>query len=206
MIIVVLGCPRSGTSAITGFLHHLGIPMRDRKSTHEWEYDQYEDEDFATFADYILGKVVGPYISIQTEMDRFTRLIDDRIEKFGKLWGWKHPQTVWYIKWFHHLIPDPYYIYIKRNKKDALDSIERMREKYPEVTNANEGEAEIIYNTYEKKIDTFLSTFEPWCDIIQYEDLISEPERFANAFIGLLELPEENRDKAVRFIYEGTKR
>ncbi len=97
--IVVLGCPRSGTSMIAGMLRHLGIYMGERIKA-----DKHEDID-------ILWQPV----------DKVIKVIHKR-NKERTVWGWKDPNCAKYIDHVLPIIVNPQFIYIVRNEQDAIES------------------------------------------------------------------------------------
>ncbi|HIP96544.1 MAG TPA: hypothetical protein EYH32_04935 [Anaerolineae bacterium] len=97
--VLVLGPHRSGTSAVAGVLHHLGVVMGERLlgPGRGNERGHYEDAEFLALHERIIGDWHNPpgpntlserYASARGEYERLVRVRNERY----RLWGIKDPR------------------------------------------------------------------------------------------------------------------
>lgn len=99
---VVLGAPRGGTSLLAGSLHSAGVFMGP---VHRLG-GQYEDPDF---------KIP---IRVAKRGNEAERLLLPRIVERNAQhpsWGWKVPNSIYYIRQVQHLLINPTYLFIYRD-------------------------------------------------------------------------------------------
>lgn len=186
--IVVLTPGRTGSSAIAGALHFLGVPMGDR----EENLDNIE-RDFAPvglFEDTVFWEINrqtwGKEIDETTSLASYAYLIWKRYDM--PIWGLKDPQAVHCFECFAPLLPDLHIIISTREKEECIQSFlkafgggEYLDELCPDdcteeqyVRGLIQERLEIIDNI--KKLDRY-----PFISI-DYGDLIKNPV----GWIGLL--------------------
>ncbi len=106
--------------------------LRDRKFLNK--FGSYEAMDFVITNYYILA--------LSGELSHFKKNNDHKIEILVRywsnniknlikkneapLWGWKDPSTIYTIPYIHEYLTNPYYICLKRNINDIVDSILRV--------------------------------------------------------------------------------
>ena len=105
---VVIGCPRGGTSLIAGALYHAGVDMGDFKTA------QYEDPDFKV----PLKEIKGPS---NKWLSRVTEVISVRNSE-KRVWGWKVPNSIYYIEKIRHLLINPVFIFVYRDPLEVAKS------------------------------------------------------------------------------------
>jgi hypothetical protein len=94
--VIVLGPPRSGTSAIAGMLHQMGVHMGDNLMPAN-RYNPlgfFEDLDFVIFQSKLCQSTVEPMIdpavSPQERID-YRNLLKEKMKR--EIWGFKDPRT-----------------------------------------------------------------------------------------------------------------
>lgn len=135
--VIVLGQHRSGTSAIAGILHHLGIPMGTpgvvESATHTvdgWpafdsnKHGQFEDDDFVKIFDDGHGAWACPiwWVIPPKTMQATKELVEKREEKH-ELWGLKSPQLCYTLTYLLDYLEDPVVIAIQRDFYDMTASL-----------------------------------------------------------------------------------
>ena len=118
--VIVLGLYRSGTSAVAGVLHHLGVMMGERFDEPSTANPKgyFEDLDFKDFHKQIMeGKDVD---------EDYVNLIKAREAKYD-LWGVKDPQLCSLLpKLTENLSVDHYLINVERPINEVADSLVRQ--------------------------------------------------------------------------------
>lgn len=98
---VVLGCPRGGTSLLSGALNATGIYMGETATA------QYEDKAFKV-----------PLADVRRDPNIEARLlpvIQERNRRH-RFWGWKLPNNIYYIQQIRHLLVNPVFIFVYRDE------------------------------------------------------------------------------------------
>jgi len=135
--VIVLGQHRSGTSAIAGILHHLGIPMGTpgniESATHlvdGWpafdsnKYGQFEDNDFVKIFDKGHGAWELPvWWAYSEETGQATKDLVKKREYDHELWGLKTPQLCYTLMYLLDYLKDPVVIATTRNYDDMVASL-----------------------------------------------------------------------------------
>lgn len=100
--IVVLGCPRSGTSLVAGILHKSGVDMGARFHTGYHPANPagfYENNDFANANETLLHRLGIDYLTPLSEEEVASIPYHDEVFRLfvrnaQNAWGWKCPRTV----------------------------------------------------------------------------------------------------------------
>lgn len=104
--VVVLGAPRGGTSMVAGALRSLGVFMGPPDQLGH----QHEDPAFR-YRERTLGEMVATVQQRDAE---------------HAVWGWKLPNTIYYIEKLHKHLRNPHYLVVYRNPAStALSSATR---------------------------------------------------------------------------------
>jgi hypothetical protein len=159
MIVVILCAPRSGSSAVAQFFYDIGCRMyltHDDEDVKEWGYERYEDSEMSEFGNAMSD--LGDNEQV-TELNKykFRKLIEARIGI--DLWGWKDPNTIWYIDKFYSILEeydDVRYVWVKRDKRKAGESLKRMYDKIIGTTASKLRTHINVYELYQDKITKFL--------------------------------------------------
>ena len=164
--IIVLGAPRSGTSAVAGILHNLGVFMAkhfgdlpDKDNPRGY----YEDRDF-----------------IDLHTARVCELIDDETligtakfflsirRSLNARYGWKELRTINFYHIYKELCPNAKVIYAHR--ADERKAISSISEKF----DVSEKDAQTVYYTSKDVFELqFMPNFE--CASIKLEDIRENP-------------------------------
>lgn len=204
--IIVLGIYRSGTSLITGTLHHLGIDVgRHENLTHPTKNPKgfWECEDCMEVS-VKLRKLCGDKTvynvdrgDIHTVIDNESanKIVKEYIDKRNTkdVWAVKDPKMLPFFELFLKYLDNPYIIFIRRNKDSVIKSWQTIK---PSMAN-------MIPSTYERHLDMmdkYLSLIKgrkiPYLEIDYTEhinDPLSSAQKMAD-FVGV-----ENNPKAAEF-------
>lgn len=97
-VVPILGIHRGGTSAVAGFLYHLGLFMGDRLlgPGHGNPTGHWEDLDFVELNDALIGNWKDPSVD-RAEPDMLVEQWKELIvaREIHGIWGFKDPRTVW---------------------------------------------------------------------------------------------------------------
>ena len=125
----VVGAHGGGTSLVAGMLDALGIDMHYNPNARVKDYLNYEDSDWVRVNIQILRDSDGRWNNVPAEIKpfspRFKTVVTSLIalRETNQQWGFKDPRTALTIGLLHPLLPDPHYIYIKRDLEGVARSI-----------------------------------------------------------------------------------
>ena len=186
--VVVLGMHRSGTSMVSGILQKLGIFMgeRFRDADAHNENGYFEDLDWRDINKAILMALGGtwynpPRQNLVDKTSIHSELICDLIESREKysVWGFKDPRTCITIPIISKHLPNPLYVYVRREPRDVVMSLMKraqLRGYYREPESWLE-----LVNDYERRIKDFLSMGNDFTTVT-YEQITEDPD---NQVMGL---------------------
>jgi hypothetical protein len=131
--IIILGMHRSGTSALAGVLHIMGINMGERfVSGPDNPKGHWEDIDFRQLNGQILHHFNGSWDKPPRDINfgdslihyQTKNLINIKQEKNkDNLWGWKDPRTALTYPFYRPYLKNPYVIRVHRNHKNIAKSL-----------------------------------------------------------------------------------
>jgi hypothetical protein len=142
--VVVVSMPRSGSSLLSGLLHRLGVWMGREEDLsigkHLNKQGCYENQTFISLNENILFQAnMLPDISRRLEDDKeimgsavksFEEGIKQAIkENEREVWGFKNPNIIYSLPYFHQYLANPYYIRIDRDIDSTVRSILRTAER-----------------------------------------------------------------------------
>lgn len=194
--ILVMGIPRSGTSAVAGVLHRLGVPMGKNLVPANATINPagfFEDNDFVSLHGSVTGLDVGHWKRLaQVEpvlpgklLARYAALIESR-NQAHELWGLKDMRVCHFMRQFVNLADNIKVVEVVR----CPVSVIRSMRAYPGIDLTLE-EALQIYSDWAGLVTLALETI---CGAgtamarIRYEALVTEPEHMVDqiaAFVGL---------------------
>ena len=131
----VMGSHGGGTSLVAGMLDALGVGMhynpKARIRVRHKYYLNYEDTEFVVLNARILAAAGGKWdkppqlVKVLSAQADFEARIKDLIVKRSdsELWGFKDPRTALTVRLYHSWLPNPQYIYVKREVEDVVQSI-----------------------------------------------------------------------------------
>lgn len=122
--ILVLGVARSGTSAVAGALHHLGVHMLDieKASTQQVSPNPrgtFEDENFLTLG---LQLQKNGFSASETIKKSYLELIARRRQQYA-LWGFKDPRSMFALEHFLEYLGDSRAVLVRRNAEATRRSL-----------------------------------------------------------------------------------
>lgn len=106
----VLGCPRGGTSMVSGLLSQMGVPMGATP-------DDPNQEDTA-FTTHSGRRRIFTHAEDRDEREEYLRHISGVIEKRNiskPVWGWKDPISSYYVETAAPLLRNPHYVVVTRD-------------------------------------------------------------------------------------------
>lgn len=117
--VVVVGCFRSGTSAIAGVLHNLGVFMGNKfdESTSHNKSGYWEDLEFKNF-----HKKMESSSFAESDRNDYKKLIQSRQDNF-ELWGLKDPLLCLFIDEFLNNLHDVKIIVCDREQEKIAQSM-----------------------------------------------------------------------------------
>jgi hypothetical protein len=211
--VVVLGMHRSGTSAVAGILHALGVNMGTTTEGERWvgrhwsnPTGHFENPAFLTLNQRILGgdatgiRGVPKWEDLGTRGAQFLpeirRLLD---ASESELWGWKDPWSVLTIDLYLPLLKDPYFIIVHRERAEILASLRKR---------ASQTDEEIgqLIEIYDRKLAELAETLKPRPVLhINYRELTDHPgpevQRLVD-FIGMRPTGEQ-LERALGMVLKG---
>jgi hypothetical protein len=113
--IMVVGTGRSGTSAVAGVLHFLGVDMGGpfMRAPEDNPYGTFEDREFMALNDRALHGQIQ-------KNDWLENLSKIEKKNAGHLWGRKDPATAYFL---NELAPRGYrFVWCLRNRQDTVNS------------------------------------------------------------------------------------
>ena len=176
---VVVGCPRGGTSVLAGALHHAGVHMGAFTTT------QYEDPDFKIPPDLASGASA-----------RLAPVIRSRNEQF-EYWGWKVPNSVYYIQSVAPLLVNPCFLFIYRDPLEIARSSARHDEGNWDERRQMLFEVAVAHTALVRRFQKSLRAghHEFWLEAIH-----RDAAGFVDRFIALLAPLPADRDALLRFV------
>lgn len=210
-MIVVLGCHGGGTSLVAGLLHSIGVDMHYNPHmkirTDGKTYLNYEDSHFVRLNCSLLHCAGGNwrYPPKPEDLDpnnnlkeRMQALIAERESHYRYdffTWGFKDPRTAITVRMWHELLPQPEYVFVHREPKDAANSIALRGkhrdsfEKYLETTNG-----------YYDSITDFIESYDVEYLSIAYEDFLTHSEESINRLAKFVKAEKFNLPEALALI------
>jgi hypothetical protein len=175
--VIVLGCYRSGTSAIAGVLHHLGVPMGKQfdPPTKNNVKGYWEDVEFKKFHQFF-------DTNNKQLMDDYAALIKSREEQ--ELWGLKDPLLCLLLEEFvSNLSCDHKLIVCRRSLEDISSSISRAMDE-PDALRYLP-----LAKHYLESMEKQISLYRGSCLILSHEDTLRNPAITVGLIAGFLSIP-----------------
>ena len=178
--IVVLGLAESGTSAIAGMLHALGIYMGEVSQAP----NTFEDQELIA-----LMEKKGDRKALKT-------MLRERTAKHS-VWGFNRPGSLRYLPRFSNLFPDPHYIAVFRDHASLG------------LTKMEPGKSDFLsafrkaHRQLKKMVDFLLEGPRPIM-LVSYEKMLQSPEHLVDRTIEFLgvEPTEEQYENALAAFFE----
>ena len=163
--IFVLGVHGSGTSAVAGVLHHLGIPMGDRlvPAAAGNPKGHFEDADLRV----LLYKCREDVSAV----GKVAALLDNRFGRHA-IWGAKEPALIEAINQLGEFLADKKFKLIC-TKRDRYACAKSYQQKWPE---ANIEKTLENHKTLRMLRRRFLRVYDPPTLFVEFDRLTSDPE------------------------------
>lgn len=201
--VVVLGVPRSGTSATAGMLEILGVNMGDCEKRDELNpCGYYEDKDFMLLLHRVCDMVGREWngftpldpesvLAYRDKVDGDVRDLVDKRTQNADAWGWKAPLTGPLFDLFAPYLTNPYFVVVLRNPMDvALSCQEYTRVKDHLYEPLSFIEALQIMNFYLHHIFATVARYSEIPTLyLSYRDIVTEPEATLRKMAQFLDMP-----------------
>ncbi len=190
--VIVLGMHRSGTSAVAGVLHKLGVEMGTDLMLGDSEANPagyYEDRPVMKLNEDILTCWGGSwdrvptaaYLSLARLPDKLAFGVRDYLDNRTLCvdrWGWKDPRTVLTLSVWLPLLNNPKIVIVQRNSASVLRSLD-LREKKKTIN-----ECRALMQLYENRLQRQTSLTDNFT--LPYEQLIVEPENIIDDLVSFI--------------------
>lgn len=157
--ILVVGTGRSGTSAVAGVLHHLGVTMGAEFVPPD------KTNPYGMFEDAGLFNLAREVLHDDKPIRAFLPEVRNR-EQGPQPWGWKDPALVWLLPDILGMISNPRIILIKRPAEECIQS---FADSYP----GGRERAESWHTSITERLDSLIWSV-PTLEI-QFHDLLDNP-------------------------------
>ncbi|MCJ7734676.1 MAG: sulfotransferase [Anaerolineales bacterium] len=199
--VIILGMHRSGTSMVGGVLSHLGVDMGDDFPGKQISnpLGHFEDGDFLTLNSSILEQAGGDwktppsYQQILSQEKTFQPQILALVRSRQKQnpqhpWGWKDPRTSLTIELYKANLHNPFFIWCQRAPEDIAESLWQRNG----IVHADGLK---LVDIYEQGIQEFFNKYPEMPKLIlNFQEVVNQPQYWVNALIDFLELDPERED------------
>lgn len=196
--ILVISEGRSGSSAVSGILHHLGVFMGksfiEADAGNIWGY--WEDADFHKVCMSVWDTLQHSFVSEKDKKGltewrgEMMKLIEER-KKLNRPWGFKNPRVANAPEFFLSCFKNPKIIRCVRNEENAVKSFVKAYS-----TELNEEKARYWYSFRKKNLDEALKNRE-YLEI-KFENITKDKEGTAKKIADFVGLPVNQ--EAIDFI------
>lgn len=178
---VVLGCPRGGTSLVAGALSAAGVAMGET----DFERDRYEDQAFK----------IEPADSA-TAARRLIPVIQAR-NRAHEYWGWKLPNTIYYIDRIKHLLVEPTWLIVYRDP----EAIARSSARHDGRDWAVEGERLLeAARRHRRLVEQFEASLRGAAQVFRLEEIHADPAAFVDRMLTIVAPLQPERERLLRFV------
>lgn len=214
--VLVLGLPRSGTSAVAGALHHLGIPMGDNlmpalSGVNDRGF--YEDVEFVDLHIKLMRAHEDPQIlfDVPNPLDEvvladWQKLIDRRNEK--PIWGMKDPKMCFLLSYFLARCPNTEIVVVRRPFHECVKSLKPLYGGMS-IDRAATLQARYLYSLDRNLAEIRKKTLPRRSHVeIDYHSLLRNPDQIFQLAdsLGFRQPGSDQRAAAVSFIDSSLKR
>lgn len=200
--ILVLGLHRSGTSALAGLLHHLGVFMGDnlRGASSSNPKGHFEDHKLQGVLDSLVGYWQTPR-RVETIDERQVAKIQEYVDTYTaqhELWGCKDPRLCYGGSIIARFCSNPIIISTERELEESAQSLIARNNMPHSVAYHILND---YYITWQKTVrDCAVSGIPVF--IMNYKDICEHTEEVIDDLLSVIqtEITEEQRQNAIAFI------
>lgn len=195
---IVFGTGRSGTSAVAGCMHLMGITMGFNLLGPSWVNEKgfFEDADFVAVNKSLIERAGGSWYH-PPSIERLKALrvdLGDLLEKrSGLVWGFKDPRTVFTYFVIREMIEqnnDPVYVFVNRSREAVIKSLMR--------TGLSADQAEHLHNAKSDLLCYWQDNLPKNRQLhIEYESLMIDPRPVVASFSTWLGFNAEEENRAL---------
>lgn len=210
--VLVLGAPRSGTSCVSGVLHHLGVNMGmgHLGKGNAWnQRGYYEDLRWQKLNKQITGERYGheqPKAISKKQSESYKALAE--LCDTNYLWGIKDPRLCFTAQFIWPWLADARIVSVERPAEAAAVSLMRHSQgNYKGRYAMNGKEARALIDLWNEARENRLRQF--WGPVlrVQYQELVDRPDEGVDALARFafhgIRGPSPDRQAAVKFIEPG---
>lgn len=207
MIVTVISPPRSGSSCTAGIVHYLGVPMGNvwvcqKSDILNVTKPLFEDIDwnnlFVTFIhrreDQGLSLIDVPDKippATRHEKKMYEVLLNRKKKQLGLPMGYKHPSSIYMMRWVYDIYPDMRYIYVYRDREPVASSLYKA---YRDKFGTDMDRYRRSYDGYIRLIEEFKDIVDqPWLDI-SFNDIVDNPVDAISEIGAFLDLDPSDED------------
>ena len=182
--IVVLGLPRSGTSAVAGTLHRMGVDMGEGHLQVADDLNSrgyYEDTRWSEIAKWLSGVTYSARFVHHCPASVLKRYADLIAQcETNDLWGFKNPRTCFVLHHIAPLLDDAKLVVVRRDFEDVVGSLIRHSHKaYNGAMAMNEDEARAVLRNWRWARDYQIQHWDVPLHSVRFEDLLRYPHQTA---------------------------
>jgi hypothetical protein len=211
--VVVLGMHRSGTSAVAGVLHALGVNMGTGSGGESWvgkhwsnPTGHFENSEFVGLDYRILGgDATGirgrpRWEDVSARAPQFSSEAKALVERSeAEMWGWKDPWTVLTLDVFLPFLKSPFFVFVRRPRQEVIASLRKR-------STAQDEEIANLFDLYEQRLAELKRSLSAYPVLeIDYPTLLAEPAPTVGRLIEFLGLrpTREELDRALGMVLGG---
>lgn len=198
--VIVLGTHRTGTSAIAGVLHKLGVNMGDDMYMEHPSNPagHYEDKAFLYLNDEAIGNWRNPRLEMpEGYLNRYIKIIHHKHTSYN-LWGAKDPRFCITLRWIYLYIDNLTIISTHRDLKESARSLQAVHgmslERAEEIQ-------KIYLNQKTRTLNEIISRYKHLnVANVDFDDLFKRPDKIIRSIIRVLGITDDNYEAALRHI------
>lgn len=217
--VIIIGPHKSGTSAVAGVVHRLGVSMGNNlePANESNPLGHFEDQDFINLNNDLLKRAGGAWhtppssLTIEQNADPILNDIREMLEvkarQGGHIWGWKDPRTCLTLGVYVKLMQSPYIIVVDRDPKDTAASLYK-RDKADKSYNCTKEYALKLTEYYMQEAEQTIARSNGLnVTTINYEKMLKNPKRAVRKILRLLPInpTAEDIEKAAAHVKPSKK-
>lgn len=185
--VLVIGRPRTGTSALAGVLHHLGVSTGPMSPAASSTTGAFEDDDFVRVFNRLLGDWANPQEWLAEMRPEIRPELSDLIamrDATHEIWALKTPQLCFLAPWIFPFLTSPTVFYTDRDFDASVASLAKRNSLPPAVASHIQSR----YYVAKLRTEGIACSSRIGGFLIRYEDLLAEPRALTEKIVEILDL------------------